>query len=420
MPADRFQRNDPHPRRRSARAYVTVVRPLILAAVFALTLLTWLFDQPSVSISMWSVLGIAIAVQLVLAGIVLRRPELAFGTATFAFMFDAVLVLIGALHSPTPMGSSAIIIFFAVVAAFVLPLHWSVPYTLAGTIGITALAHAADEWPEPYWFPATALVALLSGTVSSFMSSRLERIERDLRREASDHRDSLHRLEQVGASRDRLVANVSHELRTPLTSTIGAVETLLRDDVQLDLDKQQELLRIARDGGLRLLSLVEDLLTIGSTRPESLDLTTSTEDLAAIARDAVTGLDSGDGRAIVVDTGDHPRVRVDRLRMLQVITNLVVNAIRHGEGDVVVRCSSDDGEAVVQVIDQGDGVAPEHVEELFLPFARFSGRPDSTGLGLAICRTLVEAHGGTIRYGRTTDHHTSFEVRLPAARRADR
>jgi signal transduction histidine kinase len=69
----------------------------------------------------------------------------------------------------------------------------------------------------------------------------------------------------------------------------------------------------------------------------------------------------------------------------------------------------------IDVLDEGSGVQPEHVHELFLPFARFSTRTDSTGLGLAICRTIVEAHGGTIRYSRVQGgRRTRFRVRLPA------
>lgn len=95
------------------------------------------------------------------------------------------------------------------------------------------------------------------------------------------------------------------------------------------------------------------------------------------------------------------------------IANLAVNAVRHGEGHVVLETCVDGDRAVLRVLDDGPGVAPEHVNELFLPFARFSTRSDSTGLGLAICRTLVEAHEGTIDYTRTRDGRTCFVVTLP-------
>lgn len=113
--------------------------------------------------------------------------------------------------------------------------------------------------------------------------------------------------------------------------------------------------------------------------------------------------------------GSTPMARVDRARMAQVITNLVVNAEHHGSGDVEVRCVDDDNGVRIDVLDDGAGVAPEHVGELFMPFARFSDRSDSTGLGLAICRAIVEAHGGSIEYGREPEGRTRFSVWVPVA-----
>jgi signal transduction histidine kinase len=224
---------------------------------------------------------------------------------------------------------------------------------------------------------------------------------------------SLRRIEQVDASRHRLIANVSHELRTPLTSTIGAIETMRRDDVPLTDAQRERLLEIASNGGLRLLSLVEDLLTIGTTRPDSIALSIDPLRLSEIARDAIVGIDPGEDRDVIVNVIADPWIRADRMRLMQVTTNLVVNAVRHGAGDVVVETDLHDDHARLRVLDSGPGIAPNHVDELFLPFAKFSTRRDSTGLGLAICRTLVEAHAGTISYERVEDRLTAFTVDLP-------
>lgn len=231
-----------------------------------------------------------------------------------------------------------------------------------------------------------------------------------------DQRDALDSLERLDRMRDRLIANVSHELRTPLTSTIGFIETLLRDDLPLEEHDRRVMMEHARDGGLRLLALVEDLLALGSTRPESLDLAPEPIQLSQLVIDSVRGLQTDGDRRIAVQVESDPMVTVDRNRMLQVFGNLVVNAVHHGEGDVQVRCHMLDTGAYVDVIDDGPGVAPEHVHELFLPFARFSTRSDSTGLGLAICRTIVEAHGGSIDYERVAGGRTRFRVRIPACR----
>jgi signal transduction histidine kinase len=181
----------------------------------------------------------------------------------------------------------------------------------------------------------------------------------------------------------------------------------------LPAQQRHELMEHARDGGLRLLALVEDLLALGSLRADSLDLGPEPIDADRLVIDSLRGIEIPDGRTLRVDVVDDPDVVVDRNRMLQVLSNLIVNAIRHGAGDIAVRCARDGSHVVFDVIDEGSGVAPEHVPELFLPFARFSTRPDSTGLGLAICRSIIEAHGGTVDYDRIAPARTRFRVRLP-------
>src|SRR5690606_19567615 len=156
-------------------------------------------------------------------------------------------------------------------------------------------------------------------------------------------REALESLERVDRLRDRLIANVSHELRTPLTSTIGFVETLLRDDIELDDAQRHRLLEHARDGGMRLLALVEDLLTLGSTRPESLDLSPTPVHVHELLEEALRGIEPPLGRTIQVAGAEDVRVVVDRNRTLQVISNLVTNALHHGSGDVRLCCERDRG-----------------------------------------------------------------------------
>jgi signal transduction histidine kinase len=320
----------------------------------------------------------------------------------------------GAMYeSPDPIGASASLMFFVVAASYFLSARITVIYTVVSSIVITIASHTAANWDGTYFFPSTAFTVLITGSLAAFVMSRTRRTEGRLEELAGDQRFALEKLEQVDRARDRLIANVSHELRTPLTATIGSIETLLREDVQLDDASRAQLMGVARDGGLRLLALVEDLLTLGATRPDSLELAAEPEHLARLARDAVAGIDPGSDRRLVIEVIDDPLVHVDRLRMLQVLGNLVINAIRHGEGSVVIETQRQGAEAIVRVLDDGGGVDPAHADELFLPFARFSTRPDSTGLGLAICRTIVEAHGGRIGYARSSDNRTCFWVRLP-------
>lgn len=399
-------------RARSARFFILWLMPGVLFIVTVLTAIEWFTGTlPAalwlVTLAFWALQGAFI--------LLVRRGADPVRIAGFELVICGVLEWAALYLSPDPIGASASLLFFVVAASYFLSTTTTILFTIATTAAITIASHTADAWDAAYFFPSTAFTVLITGLLCAFVMNRARGTERRLEELALEQRAALERLEQVDRARDRLIANVSHELRTPLTSTIGSIETMLREDVQLDDASRQRLMLLARDGGLRLLALVEDLLTLGATRPDSLELSSTPEQLASLARDAVVGIDPGAGRAVLIDVHDDPLVRVDRLRMLQVVGNLVVNAIRHGRGDVIVETRHGGGVATLRVIDDGDGVDPAHLDELFLPFARFSTRPDSTGLGLAICRTIVEAHGGTIEYSRNhTDARTCFTVTLPA------
>lgn len=396
---------------RSARAYLYYVMPAVLAVVALLTLIGWLVDPSDAPPEIWGILALFWLTQAFWI-VLVRRGADPLVVAGVSFVVFAAIESVAMFASPEPVGASSSMIFFIVAASYFLGARSTIAFAIAVSIVITWASHRIEAWGEAYWIPSTAFVAFATGVLCAFIMNRVRRTERRLEQLARDERAAREKLEQVDRARDRLIANVSHELRTPLTSTIGSVETLLRDDVQLDERSRDRLLLVARDGGLRLLALVEDLLTLGATRPDSLDLDAESQRLGVLVQDAIAGLDPGDGRSIVVDVRADPPVRVDRLRMLQVVGNLVMNAIRHGRGTVVVEVSCEDREAVLRVLDDGNGVDPEHTDELFLPFARFSTRADSTGLGLAICRTIVDAHDGAIEYGRTHGR-TCFSVRLP-------
>ena len=398
-------------RSRAARAYVYVVMPAILVIVTILTFLEW--RKGSLPGELWLACGAFWLLQVIFMTLVWRGAD-PIRIAGASLVFNGVVEMVAMFGSPDPIGASATLIFFIVASSYFLSPAVTLAYTFASTVVITYASHVVDAWDTSFWFPATAFVTLITGVLCAFIMNRSRHTEHRLEQVADAEREAREKLEQVDRSRDRLIANVSHELRTPLTSTIGSIETLLREDVDLDEESRARLMYVARDGGLRLLALVEDLLTLGATRPDSLDLAAESERLASLARDAIAGIDPGDGRSVVVDVIDDPQVQVDRLRMLQVVGNLVINAIRHGTGTVTIETQRQGTEALLRVLDEGPGVDPTHADELFLPFARFSTRPDSTGLGLAICRTIVEAHGGRIGYSRTRDDRTCFWVRLPA------
>ena len=224
-----------------------------------------------------------------------------------------------------------------------------------------------------------------------------------------------------------MVSTVSHELKTPLTSIQMAVHLLLEEAVGPLTPKQVELLLAARQDSDRLLAMVNDLLDL--TRIEQgrvrLDLgPVAPADLVgeAVERFEARARDAGVELKADVASG-LPPVRVDRERVAHVFDNLVGNALAHtGRGGSIRLSAEADGDSVrFAVADTGEGIAAEHLPRIFEKFYRVPGSRSAggAGLGLAIAREIVAAHGGQIDVASRPGEGTTFTFRLPIAREAD-
>ena len=219
-----------------------------------------------------------------------------------------------------------------------------------------------------------------------------------------------------------MVSTVSHELKTPLTSLRMAVHLLLEQVVGPLTPKQLELLLAARQDAERLLAMVNDLLDL--TRIEQgrvrLDLHPvapadlvrgALERFASHARDAGIALEPAVGLGL-------PSVLVDRERVNHVFDNLIGNALRHTPRGGAVRVMAEaDGDRVrFAVADTGEGIPPEHLSRIFEKFYRVPGtHSGGAGLGLAIAREIVQAHGGEIAAESDPGRGASFIFLLPVA-----
>jgi two-component system sensor histidine kinase KdpD len=205
-------------------------------------------------------------------------------------------------------------------------------------------------------------------------------------------------LQQLGDDRSALLRSVSHDLRTPLV-TIKAVTSDLREGTDYDDAVRDELLDLVGDEAERLDRLVANLLSLsrvesGSLTPDrqalSLDelLTDRVRKLNRVLRNVRVQMDV----PFTLPLADGDYTLVD-----QVVTNLLENAARHSPegGTVRVRAREQGGWIEVAVSDQGPGVDPEDRDRIFEPFSRGKGST-SSGVGLAICKAIVEAHGGSI------------------------
>ncbi len=234
----------------------------------------------------------------------------------------------------------------------------------------------------------------------------------------------------VGALRvkDDFVASVSHELRTPLTSIMGYIDLTLLDDELSERSRQQ--LEVARKNTERLLRLVNDLLQTAQTDQGHLTLDRTLVDLATIVRESVEEVAerarAGQVR-LELDLPEAAWVEGDPLRLGQVVGNLLSNAIKYSlqGGRVRVALALDGtgrggGEAAtLTVADDGIGISADDQERLFTRFFRAQQAQEraiqGAGLGLSICKSLVEAHGGTIGVDSDPQRGTTFRVRLPLA-----
>ncbi len=206
--------------------------------------------------------------------------------------------------------------------------------------------------------------------------------------------------------RTALLSSVSHDFRTPLASILGAVTSLEHYRQVYDEATQTELLETIRDEAERLDRFVANLLSM--TRLESGALVPNMEwvdlqDLVGSALARLTPPLSGYRVIVRVEPGA-PLLRLDFVLMEQVLVNLLENAMKHTPPGKAIRLSvfRDGEQIIIEVADEGEGIAPEDLEHIFEKFYRVQGsdrQRGGTGLGLSICRGIVEAHGGTITAG---------------------
>lgn len=254
---------------------------------------------------------------------------------------------------------------------------------------------------------------------------RVVAIARDItnRKRAEAERELLYRqaLEAIRA-RDEFLSVASHELKTPLTSLRLQVELLLRSARRAAVRRPEQIqgkLEVAIRQVDRLARLVEELLDVSRIKTGRLALEPEEIDLVALVRDVVARFSNDAARAgSRLDlAAEGPVVGTwDRLRIEQVLTNLISNALKFGAGrPVEVTIRSHGPLAEVEVRDHGIGIAPEDVERIFHRFERaVSARAyGGLGLGLYIARQLVEAHGGTIRVDSRPNEGARFTVELP-------
>jgi signal transduction histidine kinase len=330
-------------------------------------------------------------------------------------------------------------------------MQWTVMQSLAASVMIVALYLWAvlmhPAWSAPgqsailvthLWFMLlTALIVVIGSHVttrlrwSDFVArynlgqSRNELAQTNDRLGDANHQleESNRRLRELDELKGRFFANISHELRTPLTLLLGPLDHLVKHPAITRDDRLREYVLTMRDNGLRLLKLINDLLDLVRLDAGRLQLQKRRVEVAGLVAGLIQSVRAyAEDRGLRVSVNTSPELRyvvADADKMGKVLLNLLFNSIKFtpAGGQVTLTTAREGDEAVIEVTDTGMGIAPENLSNLFQRFwqadnsahRKFQG----AGIGLALVKELVVAHGGQVSARSEVGKGTTMSVRLP-------
>jgi signal transduction histidine kinase len=250
------------------------------------------------------------------------------------------------------------------------------------------------------------------------LQDRLEELERTTA-ELTTAQEQLVRSARLAAV-GRLSAGIAHEIGNPLAAIRGLLDLMQMGD--LDRDEEKEFVgRIQRETE-RIHHTIRDLLDFARNEPTQTGRVESSADLSEVVSDTIKLIERQTRFReidLALDLDEQlPRVRGDHERLRQLLLNLLFNAADAlgGKGRIDVRASNGDGMVRLTVVDDGPGIDDEIIGQVFDPFVTTKAPGQGTGLGLAVCHTIVEQLGGSIEAENRPQGGAAFEVRLPAAR----
>jgi Na+/proline symporter/nitrogen-specific signal transduction histidine kinase len=300
---------------------------------------------------------------------------------------------------------------------------------LAGAIGAASARVMISTVVKGADFSPDEVMAILDEASQVIEYSRkLEQKSQALEQATRELRRANQRLTELDRLKDEFISTVSHELRTPLTS-IRSFSEILLDNPDLRLEERNQFLDIVVKESERLTRLINDILDLSKIEAGQMDWHLTTCDPRAIIDDALaatSGLFKDKQVEVEPELAERPPpITVDRDRLMQVVINLLSNAakfVEAGRGRVRVRLACEGRDLAVSVEDNGPGIAAEHCEAVFEKFRQLggnpmTGKPQGSGLGLTICRQIVEHFGGRIWVEPAVPHGSVFRFTLPVATR---
>jgi signal transduction histidine kinase len=333
-----------------------------------------------------------------------------------------------------------------------IPLHILL-FTLAGTRGA---AMVLQQWPG-------SAMGILLGIAIGWLGEFVRHVQdqaRDLARERAALRAEIARRERIeqallqardaaeaaNRAKSTFLANASHELRTPLTAILGYSDLLALDNQRGDLTNLGVDIKKIQSAGIQLLGLIDDVLDLSKIEAGHMRLTPETFELSALVREvseATQPLFAQNRNRLFVRIGAAENaIYVDRAKLRQILLNLLGNAakftsdgsvtltidrtgleVAHADADLAALTGPDASKQaswyILEVSDTGIGMTDQQLQRIFQPFVQaeptIAQTYGGTGLGLALCRRLCQAMGGTISASSTLGAGSTFTVRLPAS-----
>lgn len=239
-------------------------------------------------------------------------------------------------------------------------------------------------------------------------------------------------LNEMNIRKSDFIARASHELRTPLTSIKGAMDFISAKlsfiPEQYNIDKSsiadiQTFLDIINKNSERLIRMVNDMLDLERIEAGSSELFFTNTNMLTLISETVSYFQVEAGKKGVrfnLELQESITADMDEDRIRQVMINLISNALKFSPegGEITISAAKDNGYVTVSVADQGTGVSPEHQEKVFEKFFKLGGKKDGAGLGLAVCKSIIEAHGGTVGVINNDDAGAKFYFTIPLAQQS--
>jgi signal transduction histidine kinase/ActR/RegA family two-component response regulator len=302
-----------------------------------------------------------------------------------------------------------------------------------------------------FWWPAYRLQVVFLGLLTivtwafsfrsagmrvSFSAFRLQReLEQSLRNRAVELEQQVaertaalerahHEATTANESKSRFVAHMSHEIRTPLSALIGYAALLEEQRDQLTPEQHSEYVQTVRQSGQHLLGVINDILDLSKIEAGKLDISRAPTDVRGLVERCIRlFMPRAEEKGLALEGSVDPSVpqalSIDAMRMQQILSNLISNAVKFSDaGRVEAKVTYEAGQLVLGVRDTGPGIEPDKLKVLFQPFTQvddsMSRRHGGTGLGLAISRKLAQLMGGTVTATSTPGVGSVFTITIPA------